>query len=96
MKETGVETSSMRNPKGPGERGRPGRRRVRPRVRLVEKKPPACGRKMINQPARARVGAPEGVRAPRDRGAAEPFPQKDSNFSTPRLAKESRSVLNPA
>jgi hypothetical protein len=35
-------------------------------ARLPSKNPPASGRKTINQPARARAGAPEGGHAPRD------------------------------
>jgi hypothetical protein len=45
------------------------------RARLVEKTHRSAPAFVSNQPARARAVAPEGGRAPRDQGAAAPFPR---------------------
>jgi hypothetical protein len=61
---------------GPGERGRPRPLSGAPPRPTCRNNPPAFGRKMINQPARARAGAPEGGRGPRDQKALPRQPRE--------------------
>jgi hypothetical protein len=62
---SGVETSSTQNPQGPGERGRLGRRRVRPRVRPIEK-PTGLRPQNVQPPREGAWWSTRGGRAPRD------------------------------
>jgi hypothetical protein len=66
-------TSSIRSPKVPGSAVASAAVGCAPAPDLSKQSTGLRPHSLPNQPARARVGAPEGVRAPRDPGAAAPF-----------------------